>query len=745
MSKPVGSSAVLTDATTVNPSFKIDKKGNYLVSLIVNDGTLDSVVDQVNVSTINSAPLANAGSDQTGHTNQTITLDGSQSLDVDGDLLTYSWVLISKPSDSTALLSNSFAMGPSFNLDKSGDYLVNLTVNDGVVTSVSDSVKVSTVNSAPLANAGTDTSAHVNETVTLDGCHSSDADGDLLTYKWAFTSKPQDSLAALSDSTAITPSFVLDRHGDYVLSLFAYDGQQSSLEDSVKVSSINSTPVANAGASQSGKVKDTIALDGSASSDVDGDLLTYTWAIISTPSGSNATLNDPSAAHPTFAIDKFGPYVAQLIVNDGSVDSTPATTTINTVNSIPVANAGMDQSVHEGANVILNGSASDVDGDLLTYKWSFSALPTGSAASITNPTALNTNFIADLDGTYVLQFSANDGQSDSLPSSVTISSTNLPPIAEAGIDQSITLLGSIAQLDGSQSYDSNGDSIIYEWSILNKPARSNAALSSATVDRPTFTADVQGTYIVQLIVKDQWGLKSTPSNSIISFNNIKPVANAGMNLSAIVGNTVSLNGSGSVDANGGSLIYSWSLTSMPIGSKVQLGNPTSANAELTPDVAGTYQAQLIVNDSFVNSSPSVAQIVVVTLKTQTINDIQTCQTLVAGLPSSVFVNKGQQKDLTQKLNSTIEDINEQEFREALAEFKSDLVNKVDGCASSGKPDKNDWIKSCPAQAIVYSCFQKEVTDLTLLSNTSPLRQEENKLKKNIVEGGIEKHSSDNLK
>ncbi len=724
VSKPAGSSAVLNNATSVNPSFKIDKAGNYSVKLIVNDGTMDSIADEVKVSTLNTAPVAHAGPDQSARVNQTITLDGSQSSDVDGDLLTYAWVLSSKPVNSTASLSDVTAMNPTFKLDKSGDYLVNLTVNDGALTSIADSIKVSTVNSAPVADAGADKSARVNEPVTLDGTLSSDADGEVLTYKWTFTSKPEGSAAVLNDDTAVTPHFTLDKPGNYVLSLSVSDGQQSSVEDSVTVNSINSAPVANAGANQSGKVQDTITLDASSSSDVDGNLLTYAWAITSKPTDSSATLNDPTAVNPTFTIDKSGSYVVQLTVNDGHVDSAPATTTIDTINSLPVANAGIDQEVHEGSSVTLNGSASDVDGDLLTYKWAFSALPAGSTASIADPTALSTSFIADLDGTYVLQLTANDGQADSHPSSVTVTSTNLKPIAAAGDDQSLTLINSTVQLNGSQSYDPNGDNITYQWSILNKPSGSKSTLSSSTAVSPVFIADMNGTYIVQLIVKDQWGLESQPSNTTISFNNVAPLANAGMNLSGIVGNIVNLDGSGSSDANGDALTYAWSLTALPKRSNVQLVNANSPIASFTPDVEGTYQAQLIVNDGFVNSPASVVQIVEITFQTQTINDIRLCQSLVKELPASVFVNKNQQKTMTQKLNSVIEEVNEQEYRDALSSFKHDLVAKVDGCADSGKVDKNDWIKSCSVQAPVYACFQKELIDLSSLANTQPARKGE---------------------
>jgi len=90
----------------------------------------------------------------------------------------------------------------------------------------------------------------------------------------------------------------------------------------------NQPPIAEAGPDQTVFVGDTVSLDGSGSTDVDGDPLTYQWSFSSRPGGSGATLSDTSAVNPTFEVDVAGDYVVQLIVNDGTVDSDPDTTSI---------------------------------------------------------------------------------------------------------------------------------------------------------------------------------------------------------------------------------------------------------------------------------------------------------------------------------------------------------------------------------------------------------------------------------
>ena len=161
------------------------------------------------------------------------------------------------------------------------------------------------------------------------------------------------------------------------MQLVVNDGKVNSDPVTIVVSTLNSKPVANAGHGPSAPVGPTVLLDGSGSSDVDGDLLTYRWALTAQPPGSTTTLSDPGAVQPTFIIDKPGTYAAQLIVNDGTVDSDPpATVTISTVNSQPMANPGPAQHGVVGAIITLDGTgSSDVDDDPLTYRWALVSQP----------------------------------------------------------------------------------------------------------------------------------------------------------------------------------------------------------------------------------------------------------------------------------------------------------------------------------------------------------------------------------
>jgi hypothetical protein len=133
-------------------------------------------------------------------------------------------------------------------------------------------------NRAPVASAGPDqVIAGIGVAVSLDGSLSSDPDGDALTYAWTFTERPMGSTATLAGATTVNPMFTPDKKGTYTVQLVVSDGSLPSGPDSVMITVGNTRPVANAGPDQTVDVGDTVTLNGAASSDVDGDPLTYLW------------------------------------------------------------------------------------------------------------------------------------------------------------------------------------------------------------------------------------------------------------------------------------------------------------------------------------------------------------------------------------------------------------------------------------------------------------------------------------
>ena len=318
-----------------------------------------------------------------------------------------------------------------------------------------------------------------------------------------------------------------DKGGAYAVTLVVSDGVLASVADRVVVtaSASNSAPVAHAGPDQSVLVGATVELDGSGSTDADGDLLTYGWSIASRPAGSAAQLtyestdNDDPA--PTFVADVPGVYVISLVAGDGKAFSAPSSVTVTAAsgNVVPVANAGDDISTVVGRTVTLDGTlSSDANGDPLTFAWALVSRPAGSAVVLVDPANASPGLTPDVPGIYVVELVVNDGQLASAPDRVVVTAgdagVNVAPVAVTGPRQRNVAVGQTVQLDGSKSYDPNGTSLTYKWSFKSRPKKSTAALQGATTALPTFVPDVRGNYVVLLVVSDGQ-LNSVPKSVMI--------------------------------------------------------------------------------------------------------------------------------------------------------------------------------------------------------------------------------------
>ena len=151
----------------------------------------------------------------------------------------------------------------------------------------------------------------------------------------------------------------------------------------------NHPPVANAGPDQAVAVGNVVQLNGSGSSDADGDPLTYSWSLIERPAGSGASLSNPTTVNPTFVADKAGTFVAQLVVNDGKVDSSPDTVAV-IVEGQPPSQTGTITGVKfndENGDGIWNGAETGLAGwtifaDMDPYN---AQLDPGEPSDVTGP------------------------------------------------------------------------------------------------------------------------------------------------------------------------------------------------------------------------------------------------------------------------------------------------------------------------------------------------------------------------
>lgn len=266
------------------------------------------------------------------------------------------------------------------------------------------------------------------------------------------------------------------------------------------------------------------------------------------------------------------------------------TNKINAGNTIPIANAGSDKSVVLPGTVNLNGSGTDANGTITSYKWMQFTGP--SSATLTNPTSATLSVSNLAVGTYTfgLQVKDNGGQTDTDYVKVTVTSGtgNTPPVANAGADKIITLPATSTTLTGSAT-DANGTIASYTWTKYSGGAATMSGANTATL---SLSALVPGVYVFRLTATDNGG--ATHYDEVTLTVNNPPSANAGVDKSISLPTTsTTITGSGT-DTDGTIASYKWSKVS---GGAATLGTTTSATLSVSGLAAGTYVFRLSVKDN----------------------------------------------------------------------------------------------------------------------------------------------------
>ncbi len=423
-----------------SPTANYNGPDSFVYRASDGNGGSDTATVNLTVDPVNDAPYADAGADQTVTAGDTAQLDGSGSGDIDGDSYSYSWNL-STPSGSSATLDNPSAESPSFVTDVEGDYVATLTVDDGNATD-QDSVTVtaSQPNLPPVAvgdSYSTPEDATLSVSTALGVLGNDDpVDGDSLTASLVSGPSNAASFTLNTDgSFSYSPTANYNGPDSFVYRASDGNGGSDTATVNLTVDPVNDAPYADAGADQTVTAGDTAQLDGSGSGDIDGDSYSYSWNL-STPSGSSATLDNPSAESPSFVTDVEGDYVATLTVDDGNAtDQDSVTVTAVRPNQAPKANNDF-YSVDEDAALSMSAPGildndDPMDGDPLTavlnsgpsHASSFSLNPDGSFDYVPAP---------DFSGSDNFTYYADDGLATDLALvNIGVNDMNDDPVAVA--------------------------------------------------------------------------------------------------------------------------------------------------------------------------------------------------------------------------------------------------------------------------------------------------------------------------
>jgi LmbE family N-acetylglucosaminyl deacetylase len=588
----------------------------------------DEIFWSRNLLGANQPPIVNAGLDQSVSAGSQVTLDGSGSSDPEGNTLTYQWQQVSGPN---VTLTNLQSANPSFvapaNLPQTTVLSFELVVSDGQFSSLPDAVSVTVNTAQPYGNiallaAVTASSQNPSTGQTAVKAVDGVVDGypGDYTKEWATAGQGAGAWLKLTWTSTYTVDHVVlhDRpnSNDQILSatLSFNDGstvQVGQLDNtgagvtvsfpakninqmtmtvntvSSKTSNVglaeievygslsgstNHAPVANAGPDQTVAAGAQVSLNGTGSTDIDGDTLSYQWQQLS---GASVQLANPQTATPSFTaptgLSQDAVLTFQLSVSDGHLNSTDTvvitvtadqSTYANIAPSATVTASSQNTGTGQTAAKAVDGVVDGYPGDY-TKEWATAGQGAGAWLKLTwtSPYVVDKVVLYDRPNQY---------------------------------DQ--ILSATLSFSDGST---------VPVGSLDNTGAATTITFAPKTVNQVTLTVNtVSGTTAnVGLAEIQVYGSKSTGDHP--------PVANAGPDQTVSEGAQVTLNGTGSSDPDGDAVTYQWQQLS---GGTVQLNNPQSATPSFTAPTGLTQDAvltfQLVVSDGQLNSGPDTVSVTV---------------------------------------------------------------------------------------------------------------------------------------
>ena len=481
----------------------------------------------------------------------------------------------------------------------------------------------------------------------LDGSDSSDPEMRPLGFFWEIApgGDPDSVVVSIVGETTATPTLSTMDVGlntTVTLKLTVTDTpllQTDMITTVITVLSANQKPDADFVGAPKITVPETttVTLDGTPTTDdrdADADL-SFQWSIVSDPSGAVAgpivDANDITASFPTNNIVEDATVMVLLTVTDTGMlsDMVIFEVMVTAVDADPIVDAGPDRQVVVGNMLFLQGSATDPEGEAMTFAWTevdAGGAPVAPTAgvTITGGTTLLPK-ITTIDGvtpvgTLFFKLTATDAAAPIARSGMDLMALEvlplgapLKPVAHAGSDQTIIVpTGTLVTLDGSASFDPGGG-LTYAWTETT----ATAAPDALTTVAPTFTAlAAPGTVTYSLVVTEigVGGLASMNIETVtITFVDPaiqKPVAHAGSDQTIVVptGALVALDGSASFDPpGGGALSYVWTETTATAAPDVLTTVAPTFPALAAP---GTVTYSLVVTEAGGFSSMNTEEVTI---------------------------------------------------------------------------------------------------------------------------------------
>jgi len=529
--------------------------GRYRIGLRVLDDSqspCNSAEKTVTVS-VNSSPVPRIGVIKMAAVGEELRLDGSGSIDSDGEITRYSWDLGDGGSAEGVSVTHRYGAP--------GAYRVRLSVEDN--SGAKNSVQVATapvvVNAPPVAKAKTASVVAADEEAEFDAGGSLDPDGRIIECRWDF-----------GDGTGKAGGRI--RHAYSKPGL--YEGRLTVKDNSDALNNraetafsvrVNSPPVPDPGTDRVVN-ESSVLFDGGASTDADDEIIDYAWDFGDSRSGRGRQVRH------TYALP--GAYRVRLTVRDGSGTATAvqsAAVTV-TVNHPPVADAGRRRVVAAGEKLVLDASFShDPDGKIVDYRWTLEngVVRTGKTVECVIP----------VPGTYqVLLTVRDDAGAEDLHSADIV--VNAKPEARI-LPMDRAAPGRKIAFDGTGSFDPDGEITEASWDFGDGSPGQSGLKAFHAYPNP-------GRYQVSLSVRDNSQASNGRDIATATLTvNHAPVPAADPE-QRVCSQTLHFDGSRSADGDSDPLLFSWNF-----GDSASASGARVSHTFARP---GAYPVRLIVDD-----------------------------------------------------------------------------------------------------------------------------------------------------
>jgi PKD repeat protein len=472
--------------------------------------------------------------------------DGSFDLSTDEPVISYTYTAQEYPEDS---------------LPEVIDVTLRVTDNNSPALTDIDTVTITVAvpPHPPVADVGGPYTCTAGLPCVLDGTGSFDIDPtDFITsYEWDLDGFPFEFDGAAGPN----PEPVFPNPGVYDIGLRVFDNGVLNVNDeplsdedfgSVNVEE-NEAPNADADGPYAVDEGSIVTLDGTASTDPNGDPLTFTWDF-----DDDGEFDDALGPQPNFLGVDDGLYPVALRVTDGLLDST-ATSTVTVRNVAPTVTLGDGATIDEGETFNGIGTFSDPGiEDTWTGTVDYGDGSGPQALALNADKSFNLSHTYGDNGEFTITVTVSDDDGGSNSSSLIVTVNNVAPVVKAGADQTVEAESSMI---GSGSFTDPG---FLDTHTATVDYGDGSGVQELPLTGSTFSLDhnyaATGNYTVTVVVTDDDNGAGSDSLLItVEVTNQPPVADAGGPYTVNEGASVSLSGAASSDPDGDALAYAWDL------------------------------------------------------------------------------------------------------------------------------------------------------------------------------------------